>query len=351
MAKAGFTNTAGNQALTEMAMGYFRSRALCAAARLGVADALGDSERTLEQLATACEAKPASLFRLLRALASFGVVVETQPGSFVLTASGKPLRKDVAGSEWASVVFWADLLADNWAYLTDCVRTGENATRVRPEGVPARWSQDPDARAIFGAVRGTAPAEDYMPVARAWDFSRYQTVADLGGGGGALIAAILKAFPNVRGILVDRLEFVDAAAPRFEKEGLADRCKLLAADLCQAVPPGADVYTMQHVLHGYDDEAAAGVLRNCRAVLPPEGRLLVIEFVLPDVVDHADPELEHRLMSDLNMLAVTGGKERSALEWQILLTSTGFECRRIIPVSGEGESFWGRASIIEAVPL
>src|SRR5580700_12138972 len=101
MAKAGFTNTAGNQALTEMAMGYFRSRALCAAARLGVADALGDSERTLEQLATACEAKPASLFRLLRALASFGVVAETQPGRFVLTASGKPLRRDVAGSEWA----------------------------------------------------------------------------------------------------------------------------------------------------------------------------------------------------------------------------------------------------------
>jgi precorrin-6B methylase 2 len=260
------------------------------------------------------------------------------------------LRKNATDSEWASVVFWGDLIADNWAYLTECVRTGHNAKTVRPEGVPSRFLQDPNAGAIFRAVMGSAPADDYMPIARAWDFSKYHLVADLGGGGGALIAAILKAHPSVSGMLVDRQEAIDGAAPRFEREGLADRCKLLAADLRNEVPAGAGVYTMQHVLHGYDDETAIEILGRCRAVLAPEGRLLVIEFVLPDVVDHADAELEHRLMSDLNMLAVTGGKERSSVEWTGLLNRAGLECLRVIPVSGDpvAAARWGSASIIEA---
>lgn len=333
-----------NAALTEMAMGYFRSRALCAAARLGVADALGDEERTVKHLAAACGAEPASLYRLLRALASFGVVAETRPASFVLTQFGKRLRKDVPDSAWPGVVFWADLLADSWSHLTDCVRKGQKAENVRPPGVASRWSQDPDAPAVFRAVMGTAPAEEYMPIARAWDFSKYRTVADLGGGGGALIAAVLEAFPHVQGILVDRPEAVAEAGPRFAGGGLAGRCKLLAADLVKEVPPGADVYMLKHVLHGYEDAAAAAILRHCRAVLPAGGRILLVEFLIPDVVAHADRDLERRLMSDLNMMVVTGGKERSAGEWKELLASAGLRCECMVPVPGD------LVSIIEAVP-
>lgn len=325
-------------------MGYFRSSTLCAAARLQVADALGDEERTVKHLAAACGAEPGALYRLLRALASFGVVAETSPASFVLTALGKPLRKDAPDSAWAGVVFWADLLADSWSHLTDCVRTGQKAEEVRPPGSPSRWSQDPDANAVFRAVMGTSPAEDYKPIARAWDFSKYPTVADLGGGGGALIAAVLEAFPNVQGVLVDRPESILQAASRFESAELSGRCSLVAADLTKEVPPGAIIYMLKHVLHGYNDEAAAKILRHCRSVLPAEGRVLVIEFVLPEVVDHADRDLEQRLMSDLNMLAVTGGKERSATEWKLLLASAGLKCARIIPVPGD------LVSIIDAAP-
>ena len=327
-----------------MAMGYARSRVLCAAARLGVADAIDSGESSVEQLASACNAEPAALHRLLRALASFGVVAETRPAYFALTALGEPLRKDAPKSEWAAIVFWADLLADSWSYMTECVRTGDNAHRVMErEGVTSRWSKDPNASAIFRAVMGTAPAEDYMPIVRAWDFSKYDVVADLGGGGGALISAVLAAYPKLRGMLVDRPESIEKAAPRFEKDGLAGRCELVAADLSEAVPGGADLYMMKHVLHGLEDEGAGKVLQNCRAVLPARGRLLVIEFVLPDVVDHADPELETRCMSDLNMLAVTRGKERSAIEWKNLLHGSGFELTGIVPVPGE------LVSIIEAV--
>jgi hypothetical protein len=339
---AGIGNLAESDTLTEMARGYFRSRVLSAAARLGVADALGDAERSVEQLATLCAAHPASLYRLLRALASFGVVAETRPEYFILAPFGHPLRKDHPNSEWAPVVFWADLIADSWAYLTECIRIGD-ATRARPEGVPSRWSQTPDAPEIFRAVFGTAHAEDFLPIVRAWDFSGYHTVADLGGAGGALISAVLSAYPNLRGMLVDRPEAIDRAASHFHGAGPGERCQLLAADLLDGVPAGADVYMMKHVLHGYEDEAAIRILRHCRSVLPAAGRLLVIEFVLPDVVGRADRQLEHRLMSDLNMLAVTGGKERSALEWKGLLASAGFACLRIIPVPED------LVSIIEAI--
>jgi hypothetical protein len=336
-------NVAQNKALTEMAMGYARSRVLCAAARLGVADALGDGERSVAELAASCGAQPAALHRLLRALASFGIVAENSPEHFVLTDLGDPLRKDSRNSEWAAVVFWADLLADSWAQLTECVRTGETGMQVMErQGVVSRWSKDPNASAIFRAVMGTAPAEDYMPIARAWDFSPYRTVADLAGGGGALISAVLKAYPGVRGVLVDRPDSIERAASRLEKDGLSGRCRVLAADLCQSVPPGADVYIMKHFLHGHEDSEAIDILRLCRSVIPPEGRLLIIEFVLPDIVDRADTALEQRLMSDINMLAVTGGKERSAAEWKMLLGSAGFECRGVIPVTGE------LVSIVEA---
>jgi len=341
----GIGNVLQNKPLTEMAMGYSRSRVLCAAARLGVADALGDEERSLDELAAACGANRGSLYRLLRALASFGVVAEKAPGRFVLMPFGRPLRKNAPDSEWAAIVFWGELLADCWSHLTECIRSGETSGRVAErEGSPIRWGRTPDANSIFGAVMGTAPAEDYMSIARAWDFSRYRTVADLGGGGGALIAAVLTAYPDARGVLVDRPEAIAAATPRFDAQEFAGRCKLIAADLREGVPPGADVYMLKHVLHGYDDAGSIAILKRCREVVPPSGRVLVIEFVLPDIVDHADRELEFRLMSDLNMLAVTGGKERSTAEWKKLLTSAGFECKTIVPVPGD------LVSIVEASP-
>ena len=331
----GIGNVTPNAGLVEMAMAYSRSRVLCAAARLGIADALGDEERSVGFLAEACRADPAALYRLLRALASIGITTESTPEHFRLTALGRPLRKDEPQSVWPAVIFWADLLADSWSLLTDCVRTGKPASEVRDPNVPSRWSQDPEANDIFRAVMGTAPAEDYAPIARAWDFSRAKIVADLGGGGGSLILAVLALNPHLRGILVDREASIAAAQPRFLQEGPRARCKLVPADLVQSVPRGADVYMLKHVLHGYRDADAITILRNCRSVIPQDGRLLVIEFVLPPLVSEADPQLEGRLMSDLNMLVVTGGKERNEREWRALLETTGFALRHVYPVDGD----------------
>ena len=194
----------------------------------------------------------------------------------------------MAQSAWPAVVFWADLLADNWSLLTDCIRTGKPASQVRDPNVSSRWSQDPEADSIFRAVMGTAPAEDYAPIARAWDFARANVVADLGGGGGALILAVLELHPHLRGMLVDLKASVEAAKARFAGEKVSSRCKLLVADLIQSVPAGADVYMLKHVLHGRRDAEAITILNNCRAVIPANGSLLVIEVILPPLISQAN---------------------------------------------------------------
>jgi O-methyltransferase len=330
-------------------MAYSRSRMLCAAARLGIADALGDDVRSVSFLAEKCQADANALYRLLRALASIGVVEETTPEHFRLTSFGNPLRRDVPQSVWPSVIFWADLLADEWSLLTECVRTGKPAAQVRDPKIPSRWSQDPEANSIFRAVMGTAPAEDYAPIAEAWDFSGAKVVADLGGGGGSLILAVLGLNPHLRGMLVDLEPSIDAAKSRFAQEDPSSRCKLIAADLTQSVPAGADVYMIKHVLHGRQDDVAIAMLKNCRAVILQNGRLLIVEFILPALVSHADPQLEGHLMSDLNMLAVTGGKERSEREWKTLLEAAGFILTAVHPVGGDTPMV-RNVGILEAKP-
>ncbi|HTX42936.1 MAG TPA: methyltransferase [Acidobacteriaceae bacterium] len=346
----GIGNVTQNARLVEMAMAYSRSCTLCAAARLGVADALGDEVRGIRFLADRCQADSDALYRLLRALAAMGVAEETEPEHFRLTPFGQPLRRDDPHSAWAAVIFWADLLADEWRLLTDCVRTGKPASQVRDPGVPSRWSQVPEAGSIFRAVMGTAPAEDYAPIARAWDFSHASVVADLGGGGGSLILAVLELYPHLRGMLVDLEPSIEAARPRFADHELASRCTLLAADLSQSVPAGADVYMLKHVLHGRRDAEAIAMLSNVRAVIPEDGTLLIIEFILPPLVSQGDPQLEGRLLSDLNMLVVTGGRERSEQEWKRLLVAAKFAVTRVWPVEGDRRMV-RNVAIVEAKPV
>lgn len=333
--------------LGNMARGYFRGKLLCAAVRLGIADALGEGQKSLDELVQVTGANPDALYRVLRALASIGVVAEAASGRFALTSFGRPLRREVPDSVWASIVFWADLLADSWTYLADCVRaggpTGAAEARER-EGSKSRWSMEPDAPAIFHAVFSEPNAEAMAPIVQAFDFSRYRVVADLGGAGGGLLAAILSTNSQARGILVDRQEAVAGAASKLQALGLIDRCECLVGDLLVSVPHGADVHILKCVLHGYDDDNARCILRNCRTVIAPHGRLLIIEVVLPTRITGADPLIENMLMGDLNMLAVTGGRERSEAEWSSLVSSAGFEIVRINAVAGP------TTSIIECVP-
>jgi hypothetical protein len=154
----------------------------------------------------------------------------------------------------------------------------------------------------------------------------------------------------LRGMLVDLSASVDAAKPRFADDDPSHRCELIAADLTQSVPVGADVYMLKHMLHGRQAADAVTILKNCREAIPKNGSLLIIEFVLPPLVSHADSELEGRLMSDINMLAVTGGKERSERQWRALLDASGFAPTRVYPVGGD-TLMVRNVGIIEAKPV
>jgi hypothetical protein len=226
-------------------------------------------------------------------------------------------------------------------------RQGDNSLRFlnRHSGGDVTGS---DLRSVL-PFHPIADADFYAPIAEAWDFSRAKVVADLGGGGGSLILALLSLNPHLRGMLVDLESSVDAAKTRFAEEDPSSRCELIAADLTKSVPAGADVYMIKHVLHGRQDGDAITILKNCRAVIPQNGSLLIIEFILPPLVSHADPQLEGHLMSDLNMLAVTGGKERSEREWRTLLEASGFILTGVYPVGGDNLMVQN-VGILEAKP-
>jgi hypothetical protein len=333
----------------QMALAYRRSSVLCAAARLGVGDALGDQIRDVDTLADTCHADTDSLYRLLRTLASMGITEETSPRRFRLTSLGGPLRKESPRSAWSWIIL-GDILGDSYSWLTECVRTGKTSSEVRDPKVPARWSQYPEALSVFQAAMGNAPVEDYLPIAAAWDFSGASVVADLGGGGGSLLLAVLQRNLHVRGMLVDLEASIEAARSRFAREDPSFRCQLVAADLTQSVPAGADVYMFKNLLHGFKDAQAIDILKRCRSVIPKQGTVLIIEFILPPAVSQTDPDLEGHLMSDLGMLAITDGRVRAEFEWQALVEAAGFRLTAASTVRCDALML-GNVGILEAKPV
>lgn len=325
--------------LEEMAKAFFRGKVLCAAVQLGVPDALEGGGRSLDEVAAAVGARPEPLGRLLRTLASMGIVVETTPARFELSDLGRPLCSAAPDSVSATVEFWGDLIADQWNYLAECVRRGSMAeirgALAQAEQKPRMMADPARTRALFHRCFAESPPEHHEGFAAAYDFSRSRVVADLGGGGGGLLASILSAHPHLRGVLVDLDGAMEGARERIAAAGLADRCTVQVGDLLQGgVPVDADTYLMKHVLHIFDDDEARRILGHCRDAMAPTDRLLVLEHVIPERVDRADPVVESILMDDLNMLTVTGGAERSEAAWHALLDSAGLALERVLRATG-----------------
>lgn len=167
-----------------------------------------------------------------------------------------------------------------------------------------------------------------------YDFSRFGTLVDVGGGDGTLIAAVLKATPGLRGVLLDLPAGVEMAAKTLDAAGVTDRCDVTTGDFFISVPEGADAYLLKSVVHDWDDERAVEILRSCRRAMPPSGTLLVVEPVLPPKVD--SPEVTGTVLSDINMLVNTGGRERTEDEFRALYSAAGFELTAVL---GEGTNY------------
>jgi hypothetical protein len=311
----------------QMMSGYWVAQALYVAATLGVADRLRDGPETAEALASATGAHAGSLFRLLRALSSLGVLAQDGQGRFALTPLGAALQSG-PGTARAMVLHLGERPSWNaWGELLHCVRTGQTAfPRANGQEVFAYYGAHPESAEPFNQAMTEYSEAVSAAVVRAYGFSGISTLVDVGGGHGSLLAAILEANPRLKGIVFDLPEVVAGARVRIEAEGLGGRCELAGGDFFASVPSGADAYILKAIIHDWDDERALAILRNVHGAMAAEGKLLLAELVVPPGGEGALSKL-----SDLHMMVMTGGRERTEAEYGALLGAAGFRLTRIIP--------------------
>jgi hypothetical protein len=316
--------------LQDLILGKWVAQAVSVAAKLGIADLLQDGPRACDELARANQVDEPALYRVLRALASVGVFTEVADRQFGLTPMAEFLRSDVQGSLRAvATMAGEDWTWRPWGDLYRSVKTGERAFD-RIFGVPpfTYLAENPGAAAVFDEAMTGWSMQNSAVVAAAYDFSGIGTLMDVGGGHGYLLATILKATPQLRGILFEAPEVVEGAKARIAAEGLADRCRVIAGDFFASAPSGTDACILKSVIHDWDDEQAATILQNCRRAVGPGGRVLLAEQVIPP---GNDPHIGKLI--DLEMLIMAGGHERTGAEFRDLLAAAGLRLTRIVPTT------------------
>lgn len=313
-------------AMLEMIQGFWVSRAIYVAAELAVADLLKDGPRTSEELALAIGAHAPSLYRVMRALAGVGVFTEDDRQHFALTPLGGTLRSDVACSLRPLV---AELLGRNhyaaWEQLLYSVKTGAIAFDHVFE--VSRWqynAEHPQEAKAFDAAMASFNSIVASAVIASYDFSSCGTVVDVGGGNGSLLAAILRAYPRLRGVLADLPHVLDGAQRWLTTEGVAERCEVVAADFFKSVPKD-DTYLLKWIIHDWNDQRAEAILKTCRAAMKTGGRLLLVE----SIVEPRNGTSLAKFM-DLAMLVMTGGRERTEPEYRALLGRSGLRINNVI---------------------
>jgi SAM-dependent methyltransferase len=318
--------------------GFRASRVLYVAASLGLADLLGDTLRTNDELATATDAHAPSLARVLRALVAIGVLWQDPGGRFGLTPLGATLRSDVPGSLRAWVLF--ALGEENhrvWGELMHSVRTGETAfEHVYGTDVWQYRNRHSEHGRLFDAAMGALMGGVDAAFAVAYPFAGVRRIIDVGGGDGTLLITLLRQHPWLEGVLFDLPEVAAHARRRIAEAGLAERCATIAGDVFESVPEGGDCYLLARVIHDWDDARAIAILRNCGRAMREAGRLLLLERIVPAPLEPS-PALHAAALTDLNMMVVTGGRERTEAEYRTLLSVAGVAEITIIP-TGSGLS-------------
>lgn len=319
------------QAIAQMASGYWISQALYVAAKLAIADRLVAGAKTAGDLAAECGAHPPALYRLLRALASLGVFAERREQRFELTPLAQPLRSDVPESKRAMVLMTGEEQYRAWGELLYCVTTGKKGfDRVFDKPLFDYLAQRPEQAALFDAAMVSIHGHETPAMLTAYDFSGIGMLADLGGGNGSVLIAVLKQYPRLRGILFDLPNVIGRAKDNLAAAGLADCCQAIAGSFFETAPSGADAYFMRHIIHDWDDERSLAILRNIHRAAPPGAKLLLGEYVIQP---GNNPDFAKLL--DLTMLVIPGGQERTAEEYAALLKAGGFELTRIVPTTTE----------------
>jgi hypothetical protein len=317
-------------------------QAIYAAAKLGLTDVLAAGPLSGIAVAEKAGTHLRSTQRLLRSLGVLGLLSQHDDGRFELTRVGRCLTRDAADSVRSWALLWGGpMMWEPWGRLADCVRTGEMAPQILygvddPFELMERYPEDAQHfnRSMLELTRGVAGA---LPTS--YDFSAARLVCDVGGGFGALLPPLLHANPKLRGLVADRPRCADGSRELMAAEGLSDRCAFQATDFFESVPAGADVYLIKSVIHDWDDARSRTILTRCREAMRDGAVLLVLEWIVPDRLGPADATI---VGTDLNMLVMVGGQERTEREYRALIASAGLRVTRVIPTPAA-------MSVIEAV--
>jgi len=314
--------------LVQMATAHWVSQIVYVATKLDLADHLAKGAMSAEQLAERTKTHAPSLYRLLRTLASLGIVSEDASHKFSLTAVGEAMKTGAPGGGRATILTTASgWWVQGWQELMYSVQTGKPGFE-KFLGMPVfDWlATHPEEASLFNetmvGIHGAEPAA----VAAAYDFSGLKTVVDVGGGTGNLITTILAKNPEMRGILYDLPHVEKEARAAVEARGMSNRVTVEAGSFFEKVPQGGDAYMLSHIIHDWSEEQCLTIFGNCRRVMKPETRVLIIEMVLPPGnTPHPGK------MLDMMMLVGPGGRERTAEEYGTLLSKAGLKMTRVVP--------------------
>ncbi|WP_020666267.1 methyltransferase [Amycolatopsis nigrescens] len=332
--------------LLRLLSGAMASQVVGVAAKLEVADRLGSDPVAAGDIADRCGLAPQGMLRLLRALASLGLCAEPAPGRFTLTPVGALLRKGNPDSLHDLARLGIDpMTLRSVGELEFSLQTGRPAfDELHGKPVFTHIGEHPELSEMFNAAMSNGTRATAAALPEHYDFTRFTKVADIGGGDGTLLSAILGRHPQLTGVVFDNADGAAQAEGTIRAAGLSARCEVVTGDFFEAVPGGADLYLIKSVLHDWEDDRAVTILGNCRAVLPSNGRVLIVEPLLPDTVA-AETPAQNPYLGDLTMLVLAGGQERTRADFDRLCERSGLTITGTTPLPPHPG-----LSLIEAVP-
>ncbi len=328
--------------LVDLIQSHRVTAAIYAAARLGLAELLRDGPQPLGALAAGTGADERALARLLTALSTIGICSRSGEGGYALTEVGACLDGAGEHSVKAWVMFEAEMLTKSWEGMLDSIVSGK--TRAELQGVANSFelmAQSPANVVAFNAAMVDLTRLITPGILRSYDFSGISHLMDVGGGAGELLGAIALQNRKLRGTVFDLPRCAEAANAHLGEIGVSDRIAFVAGDFFKPIPAIADAIILKSVIHDWNDARSISVLRNCREALPGDGKLLLVERLMPEAPTLDEEDRAHA-MSDLNMLRGPGGLERTKSQYRNLLEQSGFGLNAIYPA--------GRFNVIEAHP-
>jgi hypothetical protein len=326
--------------LIQMGTAFWGSYMLLVAAQLEIADRLAGGARASSQLAAELGLHPGAFHRFLRTLAGMGLLTEVSSKTFALTPLGAALKKDAPGSAYASILTLAGpLVQRSWELLPYSLETGKTGLE-KAFGQPLfeYLAERPREASLFSETMVGFHGAEPPAVAAAYEFGALRSIVDVGGATGNMLAHILQRHRGPRGVLFDLPHVVTDAPALLAARGVAERVSIESGSFFEHVPAGHDAYILSHIIHDWDTEQCRTILGHCRRAIAPNGRLLIVEMVLPEG-DAPHPGK----MLDMMMLVGAGGQERTPSEYAELLGKSGFEMTKVVPTASA-------VSIVEAVP-